>query len=130
MAATKSDPTVEELLEELQDLVTGIPPEARPVVIKMAMEHVIHRYEQLMPLAPSGVEKEHIEMAMRDLRAQLAVFQARAQRGAAGIACAHAGLLRWKTARALAQASSDPEIEACRATGLAALRERSPSVKD
>jgi hypothetical protein len=34
------DPTVEELLEEWQDLVAGIPPEARPVVIKMAMEHV------------------------------------------------------------------------------------------
>jgi hypothetical protein len=31
---------------------------------------------------------------------------------------------------AFAQAPSDPEIEACRATGLAALRERSPSVKD
>jgi hypothetical protein len=37
----------------------------------MAMGHVLHRYEQLMPLAPSGVEKEQIEMAMRDLRAQL-----------------------------------------------------------
>jgi hypothetical protein len=53
-----SDPTVEELLEELQDLLAGIPPEARPVVIKMAMEHVLHRHEQLMPLAPSGVEKD------------------------------------------------------------------------
>jgi hypothetical protein len=40
----------------------------------MAMEHVIHRYEQLMLLAPSGVEKEQIEMAMRDLLAQLAAF--------------------------------------------------------
>jgi hypothetical protein len=40
MAATMGDPTVEELLEEWQDLVAGIPPEARPVVIKMAMEHV------------------------------------------------------------------------------------------
>jgi hypothetical protein len=39
------------------------------------MEQVIHRYEQLMPLAPTGVEKEQIEMAMRDLRAQLAAFR-------------------------------------------------------
>jgi hypothetical protein len=70
-----SDPTVEDLLEDLQDLLAGVPPEARPVVIKMAMEHVIHRYEQLMPLAPTGVEKEQIEMAMRDLRAQLAAFR-------------------------------------------------------
>ena len=31
---------------------------------------------------------------------------------------------------ALAQAPNDPELEACRSTGLAALRERSPSVKD
>ena len=31
---------------------------------------------------------------------------------------------------ALAQSPADPELEACRATGLAALRERSPSVKD
>jgi hypothetical protein len=75
MAAAMSDPTVEELLEELQDLLAGVPPEARPVVIKMAMEHVIRRYEQLIPLAPSGVEKEQIEMAMRDLRAQLAAFR-------------------------------------------------------
>ena len=74
MAAAMSDPTVEELLEELQDLLAGVPPEARPVVIKMAMEHVLHRYEQLMPLAPTGVEKEQIEMAMRDLQAQLAAF--------------------------------------------------------
>lgn len=57
-----SDPTVEELLEELQDLLAGIPAEARPVVIKLAMQHVRHRHEQLMPLAPTGVEKEQIEM--------------------------------------------------------------------
>lgn len=31
---------------------------------------------------------------------------------------------------AAAQAPNDPEIEACRSTGLAALRERSPSVRD
>jgi hypothetical protein len=31
---------------------------------------------------------------------------------------------------ALAQAPTDPEIEACRSTGLVALKERSPSVKD
>jgi len=31
---------------------------------------------------------------------------------------------------AWAQAPNDPEIEACKATGLAALRERSPSVRD
>ena len=31
---------------------------------------------------------------------------------------------------ARAQAPNDPEIEACKATGLAALRERSPSVRD
>lgn len=30
----------------------------------------------------------------------------------------------------LAQSPADPELEACRATGLAALRERSPAVKD
>jgi hypothetical protein len=41
------------------------------------LEHFIHRYEQLMPFAPSGVEKEQIEMAMRDLRAQLAAFTRR-----------------------------------------------------
>lgn len=31
---------------------------------------------------------------------------------------------------ARAQAPNDPEIEACRSTGLLALRERSPSIKD
>jgi hypothetical protein len=31
---------------------------------------------------------------------------------------------------AWAQAPNDPEIEACKATGLAALRERSPAVRD
>jgi DNA-directed RNA polymerase specialized sigma24 family protein len=70
-----SHPTVEELLEELQDLLAGIPPEARPVVIKMAMEQVLHRCEQLIPLAPTGAVKEQIEMAMRDLQAQLAAFK-------------------------------------------------------
>jgi hypothetical protein len=75
IAAAMSDPTVEELLEELQDLLAGIPAEARPVVIKLAMQHVLHRHEQLMPLAPTGVEKEQIEMASWDLRAQLAAFK-------------------------------------------------------
>ena len=40
MTAGMSDPTVEELLEELHDLPAGVPPEARPVVIKMAMGQV------------------------------------------------------------------------------------------
>ena len=68
------DPTEEELLEDLQDLLVGFQPEMRPVIIRMAMEHVIRRYERLMPLAPTGAEKEQIEMAIRDVQAQLAAF--------------------------------------------------------
>jgi hypothetical protein len=34
MAADMSDLTVEEILEELQDLLAGVPPEARSIVIK------------------------------------------------------------------------------------------------
>jgi hypothetical protein len=37
-----SDPSTAELLEELQDLLAGFPPEARPAVIKTAMQQVIH----------------------------------------------------------------------------------------
>jgi hypothetical protein len=60
---------------DLNVLLTGFPPEARPVIIKMAMQHVLHLYEQCMQLEESGAEKKQIEMAMRDLRAQLIAFE-------------------------------------------------------
>jgi hypothetical protein len=75
MEAAMSDPTEEELLEDLNVLLTGFPPVARPVIIKVAMQHVLHLYEQCMQLEESGAGKEQIEMAMRDLRAQLVAFE-------------------------------------------------------
>jgi hypothetical protein len=73
--AVMNDPTAEELVDDLKDLLTGVPPEARSVVIKLAMGQIICRYEQLMLLAPTGAEKEQIELWIRDLRAELAAFE-------------------------------------------------------